>query len=173
MAEGRSKLTLTCHSNHIEHPSRSSVLCPVRKVPHRPALATCTCRTLPHHCDTGLRYPSIQELAPVGFPKIQANLSRISLADKEFLCVPKLPTEFRPYFLPYRIAAGSDTWPDGRHHIHGLRSILVLHHGNAALHDPRYSPSPSSVKRRHDSRRHVDQEYRDAIGCPHSKQNPG
>src|ERR1700680_57969 len=149
------KRTLTCHSNHIEHPSGNSVLCAMRKIAHRAALTPCTCRTLPDHGNTCLRYPGIQELAPVGFPKIQANLSRISRADKKFLRVAKLPSKLRPYLLPDRIAAWSDTWPDGGHHIHGLRSILLLHHGNAPLHDPRDSSSPSSVERRDDPLRHV------------------
>ena len=165
--------TLDCHSNYIEHPSRNSVLRAVRKVAHRAALTPGTCRTLPHYGNTGFRYPGIQELAPVGFPKIQANLPCIHRPDKEVLRVRKLPPKLRPHVLPYRIAAWPNTWPNGCHHIFGLGSILLLHHGNAPLHDPRDSPSPSSVKRCHDSLRHVDHEDRDAIGRSHSKQNPG
>jgi len=94
-------------------------------------------------------------------------------AVKELRCVAKLPAELRPYCLSDGIAAGSDAWPDGRHHIPGLRSKLLLHHGNAALNDPRHSPSPAGVKRRHNPVCHVGNEYRDAIGRPHSKQNSG
>ena len=173
MAEARSKTNLSSHSNHIEHPPRNSVLCAVRKVAHCAALTPCTRRTLSYRCNTGLGHARIQELAPVGFPKIQANLPGISRADKEFLCVAKSPSKLRPHLLPYRVAARSDTWPNGCNHIHGLRSILLLHPGNASLHNSRDSSSPSSVKRGYDSLRHVDDEDRDAIGRPHSQQNSG
>jgi hypothetical protein len=173
LGQGHVETDLTCHSNHIEHPSRNSVLCAVRKVAHYAALTPCTCRTLPHHGNTGFRYSGIQELAPVGFPKIQANLSGISRADKKFLRVAKLPSKLRPQLLSDRITAWSDTWPNGCRQVHGLRAILLLHDGNATLHNLRDSSPPSSVKRCHDSLRDVDHEDRDAICRPHSQQNSG
>jgi len=172
MMEGKAETDLRCHSNRIEHPSRNSVLGAMRKVAKGAALIPCTRRTLPDGGNVGFCHAGIQELTPVGFPKIQANLP-ISLANKEFPCVPKLSVELRPDLLADRIATRSDTWPDGCHDIHGLRSILLLHHGNAALDDPRHSPSPTSVKRRHDSLGYIDHEYRDAIGRPYSQQNSG
>src|SRR5438067_4825573 len=75
---------LGCHSHYVQHASCISVLCAMREIAQSAALAARACRALPNGFDTDFCQSSVQELASIRLPQIQAGFPGIFLAGKEF-----------------------------------------------------------------------------------------